>query len=148
MKEPDTLAIEQINRRLNSLRRAIPDATVRPGWIRYMRQALNMTLKQLAMRAGLSTPTVAQAERGEAAGKLTINTLKTMAHAMECDFVYAFVPKTDIDELMKKAALEKARRILATADVHMTLEDQRVEESPQKRIQRLADKLVKKGDVW
>lgn len=148
MKEPDSLAIEQINRRLGVLRKIVPDARVRPGWIRYMRQALHMTLKQLAARAGVSTPTVAQAERNEAAGKLTISTLKTMAEAMQCEFVYAFVPKTDIDELMKKAAFEKAKLILATADVHMTLEDQRVDDSPQKRIQRIADKLLKKGDVW
>ena len=113
-----------------------------------MRRSLNMTLKQLADRAGLSLPTVAQAERGEAVGRATLNTLKKMAHAMECELVYAFVPKTDIDELMKKAARAKAKRTLTSADVHMTLEDQRVEQSFDERVERLANKLLTKGDVW
>src|SRR4051812_11027573 len=133
MKTKDPLAIAQVNRRLRTLREMSPNAAVRPGWIRYMRQALNMTLKQLAGRAKLSLPTVAQAERGEAAGRTTISTLKKMAEAMNCDFVYAFVPKTDIEEVMKQAARAKAKRTLAAADLHMTLEDQRVDQSLEER---------------
>lgn len=113
-----------------------------------MRQSLGMTLKQLAGRANLSIPTIAQAERAEVAGRMTVSTLNTMARAMGCEFVYAFVPKIDIDEMMKRAATEKAKSILATADVHMTLEDQRVEQSFEDRVQRLVAKLLKKGDVW
>lgn len=148
MKPKDPLAVVQVNRRLKALRNMLPAASVRPGWIRYMRQSLNMTLKQLAKRTELSLPSVAQAERGEATGRATISTLKKMAKAMECEFVYAFVPKTDIDELMKQAAHAKAKRSLATADVHMTLEDQRVEQTFQERVERLANKLLEKGDIW
>src|SRR3989338_3414034 len=102
MKRNDSLAIAQANRRLKTLRGVISDATVRPGWISYMRRSLNMTLKQLAGRTGLSLPTVAQAERGEAAGRSTLGTLKKMAHAMECELIYAFVPKADIDQIMRQ----------------------------------------------
>jgi hypothetical protein len=49
---------------------------------------------------------------------------------------------------MKQAARAKAKRTLATADVHMTLEDQRVDQSLQERIERLADILLKTGDIW
>jgi predicted DNA-binding mobile mystery protein A len=148
MKRRDPLAVAQANRRTRALRGVARDASVRPGWIAYMRRSLNMTLKQLAGRAGLSLPTIAQAERGEAAGRATLSTLRKMAHAMDCELIYAFVPKTDIDEIMKRAAREKAKRILATADVHMTLEDQRVEQSFQDRVERLASKLLENGDVW
>ena len=44
-----------------------------------------------------------------------------MARAMDCEFVYALVPKADIDEIMKKAAREKVKRILNTADVYLPL---------------------------
>ena len=71
-----------------------------------------------------------------------------MARAMECELVYAFIPKKDIDELLKKQALEKAKRILSTADTHMTLENQRVEQSVQDRLERLVKKLLDTGDVW
>ena len=148
MKPRDPLAIAQANRRLKALRKVLPDADVRPGWIHYMRRSLNMTLKQLAARVGLSLPSVSQAERGEVAGRITLNTLKKMAHAMECELVYAFVPKNNIDELMKQAARAKAMRTLTSADLHMTLEDQRVEQSLQERLERLANKLLEKGDVW
>ena len=148
MKSQDSLAITQVNRRLKAIRRVIPDTKVRPGWIRYIRSSLGMTLKQLAERTKLSLPSIAQAERSEAAGRVSIATLKKMANAMECEFVYAFVPKTDLEEVMKQAAREKAKRTLVSADVHMTLEDQRVEQSMQERIELLANKLLEKGDVW
>lgn len=148
MKRRDPLAIAQVNRRTKTLRRMVKEATVRPGWIAYMRRSLNMTLKQLASRAGLSLPTIAQAERGEAAGRATLSTLKKMAQAMDCEFIYAFVPRADIEEIMRQAAREKAKRTLATANVHMTLEDQRVEQSFKERVERLAQKLFEKGDVW
>lgn len=148
MKSLDRLAISQANRRIKTIRQAFKGEKVRPGWIRYMRQTLNMTLKKLAERAGVSIGTVAQAERREAAGKVTIGTLKAMAQAMECEFVYAFISKVDIDEILKKKALEKAKRILSRADTHMTLENQRVEQDFQDRLERLANKLFDKGDVW
>ncbi len=148
MKPQDSLTIAQANRRLKAIRKIIPDTKVRPGWIRYIRNSLGMTLKQLAERTKLSLPSIAQAERSEAAGRISIATLKKMANAMECEFVYAFVSKTDLEEVMKHAAREKAKRTLASADVHMTLEDQRVEQSMQERIELLANKLLKKGDIW
>ena len=148
MKTLDHLAISQANRRIKTIRQAFKGEKVRPGWIHYMRHILNMTLKRLADRVGVSIATVAQAERGEAAEKVTIGTLKAMARAMECELVYAFIPKKDIDELLKKQALEKAKRILSTADTHMTLENQRVEQSVQDRLERLVKKLLDTGDVW
>jgi predicted DNA-binding mobile mystery protein A len=148
MKSFDSLAIHQINRRLKSIRKVMQHTKVRAGWIRYMRQSLNMTLKILAKRTGVSISTVAQAERGEKAGNVTINTLKTMAQAMDCEFIYAFVPKTNIDTILKKEALKKAKQILSSADTHMTLENQHVEQSLEERIQKLADKLIEKGNIW
>jgi len=148
MKPLDNLALTQIERRLKSIRVALKDARVRPGWINYMRQALGLTLQKLAERAKVSKATIAQAERGEAKEKVTVETLKKLAEAMECEFVYAFVPKKTIKIILKEKALEKARRILLEADTHMTLEDQRVEQDINARIARLADTLIKKGDIW
>ena len=148
MKPLDRLAISQVNRRLTSIRKAFKEARVHPGWIHYMRLSLGMTLKKLAERTGVSISTVAQAERGEAAGKVTIATLKEMAKAMECEFVYAFVSKVGIDEILRKEAIKKAKKILSTADTHMILEDQRVDQKFEDRVKRLADKLLERGDVW
>lgn len=144
----DTLALSLVEKRFNSIRKAAKDAKVKPGWIHYTRQAMGMTLKKLAERAGVSKATVAQAERSEQQSKATIATMKKMAEAMNCEFVYAFVPKANIKTVLREQALKKAKRILASADTHMTLEDQKVEEDMKDRIDRLADRLIERGDVW
>jgi predicted DNA-binding mobile mystery protein A len=148
MKPLDNLALAQIERRLKVIRTAFREAKVRPGWIKYMRQAIGMTQQNLAERVKVSKATVAQAESGEAKGKVTVDTLKKMAEGMECEFVYAFVPKGTISAIQKEEALKKAKRLLLKADTHMTLEDQRVERDLNNRIEDLANTLIKKGDVW
>ena len=148
MKSSENLAKAQVERRLKTLRGAFKDAKVRSGWIRYMRQAMGMTLKNLAKAAGISIPTVAQAERKEKEGKVNIETLKKMASAMDCEFVYALVPKKSVQKIRKERALAKAKSILLRADVHMTLEDQVVKQKLSERVDRLAEKLLKKGDIW
>ena len=107
-----------------------------------------MTLQKLAERAGVSKATVAQAERGEAKGKVTIETLNKMAQAMECEFVYAFIPKSSLRDIIKENALKKAKGLIRNADTHMALEDQRVKEDLSARTKMLAEALIEKGDVW
>ena len=148
MKRPDKLAMKQVERRLKNLRSIAKDANVRTGWIAYMRQAMSMTLNTLAKTAGLSPATVQQIEKREKAGRVTIETMQKIAAAMECEFVYAFVPKQELGEFLKKKATAKATRIVREADVHMTLEDQRVSEDIKDRIDRIAEDLLAKGDIW
>jgi predicted DNA-binding mobile mystery protein A len=146
---PNTsLMLTQVDRRLKKLRAAMKESRVKPGWIHYMRQALGMTLKTLAHRTGGSIATVAQAERGEAKGKITLETLKKMAKAMDCEFVYAFIPQSSVQEILKEQAQNKARLLLQQADTHMSLEDQRVEQDLKERIERLAQTFLNKGDIW
>lgn len=142
------LTLKNAQKRRESLLKALSAMQVKPGWIKYTRSVLGMTLKELASRAGLALPTIAQAERREAEGKITIETLRKLADAMECELVYAFVPKDDIAELLRKKAMEKARRTILKADTHMSLEDQKVTEELQFRIEMLAEKLLEKGKVW
>lgn len=144
----DSLALIQIERRLKPLRKLVNNTKLRMGWIHYIRVALGMSLKTLAKRAGSSISTVAQSEKREAQGKVTLETLRKMAAAMDCEFIYAFVPKDDIQSILKKRALEKAKKILTQADTHMTLEDQQVRQDMKERVERLAEKLITDGDVW
>lgn len=128
----------------------IRPALIQPenGWIYEMRDALGMTLAKLGSLCGLATPTIAQAERREAEGKLTVETLRKAAEAMNCEFTYMFVPKSDMTKFIEKKAYEKAKRILNIADLHMTLEDQKVKSDIELRIVRLQQKLIAEGKVW
>ena len=141
-------AFAQINRRIESLRSVRDKASVREGWIKYMRSALGLTLSDLAKLVSLSTASVAQAERREMDGQVSLSTLKKMAEAMDCELVYSFVPKKDMKTLIHDRAFEKARKTLGIADLHMKLENQKVEGDENERIEQLAKKFIEKGDIW
>lgn len=144
----DEVTLSQISRRVEAIRQTKEQASIRGGWIQYMRNALGLTLNDLAKRVGLSLPTVAQAEKREVEGKITIQTLERMAEAMECELVYSFVPKKEIKTFIYEKAREKATKSLMDADLHMKLENQKVEGQMNERIERLAKKLIEKGDIW
>jgi predicted DNA-binding mobile mystery protein A len=118
------------------------------GWIREVRTALGMTLNKLGKICGLAPSTLAQAEQRELEGKITVETLRKTAEAMNCELVYQFVPKSDLHAFIEEAAYKKAKRILSSADLHMSLEDQRVHGDLERRILRLKDKLIAEGKVW
>lgn len=141
----------QINRRLESIRAVKEKITVRDGWIKYMRTALGLTLNELDALASLSLGSVAQAERREVDGRVSLSTLKKMADAMNCDLVYAFVPRTDLKTMIHDQAYKKASQALGQADLHMKLENQKVDDDEKERharIERLAKKFIDQGDIW
>jgi predicted DNA-binding mobile mystery protein A len=147
MKRPSFNALDRISSKREQLQ-LIAALSSDHGWIKSMREALGMTLGKLGNACGLAPSTVAQAERGEAEGKITVETLRKAAEAMNCEFTYAFVPKSDLSSFVEKKAYEKAKRILQTADLHMSLEDQQVKALLEPRIQRLKSKLITEGKVW
>lgn len=140
------LALKQIERRFRDFDPGL--FKTEQGWIRQMREALGMTLSKLGKVCGVSTPTIAQAERREANGKVTVETLRKAADAMNCEFIYMFVPKSEMATFIEQKAYEKAKRILTSADLHMSLEDQKVKGDLEPRIQRLKKKLIDEGNVW
>lgn len=83
-----------------------------------------MTGTQLAARLGVRQPTVADLEKSEAAGTLTLERLRRAAEALDCRLVYALVPQTSLDETVSRQAEQAARRLVAPATHHMALEDQ------------------------
>ena len=118
------------------------------GWIRQMREALGLTLEKLGHLCGVSTATIAQAERREIEGNLTIETLRKTAEAMNCEFVYMFAPKSDMSEFVNQSAYKKAQRILKIADLHMSLENQKVKIPMDERVVKLQKKLIAEGKAW
>ena len=144
----DSLGKAQASRRIERIRHALEDAQVKPGWIHYVRNALGMKAKDLARRAGISPQTLTEIEQREGEGRITLTTLKKMATAMDCELVYALIPKKELITLIQEQAQAKASVILRKADTHMTLEDQKVQIDEEERVNRLAKELIEKGDVW
>jgi predicted DNA-binding mobile mystery protein A len=132
----------------NGSLRALADRPVR-GWIRAIRDALGMTSHQLAVRMGTSQPAVSQLERSEIDDRVTLATLRRAADALDCDLVYALVPRTTLDEAVRRRARALARRDLAAVDQTMRLEDQALPaDELDSRVEAYAVRLLSEGRLW
>lgn len=63
------------------------------GWLKTVRDALGMTLSELAQRLKVTAPAVHSFERAETEDRITLGTLRRSAEAMDCDLVYILVPR-------------------------------------------------------
>lgn len=117
------------------------EALIRPGrgWIKAIREAIGMTTGQFARRLGVSQPRVAALEKAEADGVVTLKSLRQAAEALDCDFVYALVPRKPLEQVVKDRARDVAERQLARTDQTMRLENQAVSKA---RMARARDELA------
>jgi predicted DNA-binding mobile mystery protein A len=97
---------------------------VATSWIRSVREALGMSGRQLAARLGVEPPRVTALEKAEVAGNVTVHSLQKAADALDCDFVYAFVPRTSFEDTLRKRAQVVAARRIDRVSHTMRLEDQ------------------------
>lgn len=141
---------------LNSLGRWALDTQLKPlrdmeplirpgrGWIKAIREAIGMTTGQFARRLGVSQPRVAALEKAEADGVVTLKSLRQAAEALNCDFVYALVPRKPLEQVVKDRARDVAERQLARTDQTMRLENQAVSKAHMARARdELAAELLR-----
>ena len=110
-----------------------------------------MSLRQMAERAGLSKTSVQSAELNEAKGTIQVDSLQKLADALDCDLVYALVPRSSLAGILDEQARANAERIVGRVSDSMDLEAQGVAESErQRQIHELAATLVRdRGqDFW
>ncbi|WP_300455627.1 mobile mystery protein A [Desulfobacula sp.] len=74
------------------------------GWIRAIRDALGMNMRQFADRLGVSKSRIPRIEQDEITGSLTLKTMNRVADKLDCVFVYGFVPRTSLDDTVRKQA--------------------------------------------
>jgi len=117
------LARKQLERRLAPLRDMTLVAPPK-GWIRAIRESLGMTDRQLAARMGAAPSRIPAIERAEITGATTVKTLRQVAEALNCTFVYAFVPTKSLDDILRDRAMQKARSDIVRLDHTMRLENQ------------------------
>ena len=134
----------RLDHQLDEVRATIPNLRKpRGGWIRTIRTALGMTVQQLAGRAGVSQPAMSQIEKSESAGRLRLDTLARVADALDCELVYALVPRrplsSRVSDRRKAIALERYRRIADS----MALENQLDESSKAIRDAKIDDIMMR-----
>lgn len=137
------LAREQLDKRLTPLRKSPNLARPPRGWIKAVRDALGMTTKQLGQRMGVSQPRITHIEKAEKDSSITLDTLQRAANAMDCQLVYALVPRRPLQEMIKDRATQRARSIMDATAHSMTLEDQRADnDTEQAQLQQLIKELT------
>jgi len=122
------------NLRLRQLERALQPFLAakgfpRPtkGWLRAIREATGVPLRQLSRRLRKSTPLVSYLERSEADYRITLGSLRNAADALGCDLVYALVPRNGtILDIAQEPARAKATENVRAVEHSMALEDQAV----------------------
>ena len=78
------------------------------SWLRSARQAQNLKGVDMAQRMAVSPARVSMMEGDELRGAVTLKMMQKAARAMDCEFVYAVIPKKALKE-KKKQLLEKPR---------------------------------------
>lgn len=140
------LARKQLEKRLAPLREA--QFAVPPrGWMKAIREALGMTARQLAVRMGVSPSRIPVIEKAEVTGGTTIKTLREAAEAMNCTFVYAFVPIKPLDEILRDRVVQKTRKNIMRLDHTMRLENQALLKSDLDDEQKRMIELVLSGPL-
>ena len=116
-------ALDKKTSDLKSAKNIVPQSS---GWIKTVREAIGMTVSQLAARPGVTQPRITKMESNE--DNLKLSTMKKAAEAMNCEFVYYFKPKTTFQNLVDEQAQKKAAEVLKTVNVNMALENQEIAE--------------------
>lgn len=115
----------------------------RKGWLKVIREALGMTVEQVADRLDVTKSMVSKYERAELDETITLATLRRVASALDADLMYAVLPRKSIEELRRERALTAARRRVQSVHQSMALEDQAVSaEERERQIAELADELL------
>ena len=111
------------------------------GWLRAIRTSLGMSVRQLAERIGITQQSAAKLESNEARDAITLRSLRKAAAAMDCRLVYALVPNSSLQEVLRRQARRKAREIVSSVDHSMMLEAQSVGDT-ETVIEQMTDELM------
>ena len=137
------LQIEQLASKMEIFESTTEVVISPTGWIKAIRLALGMSMRQLADRLGITKQSVQEMELREKNGSITIKSLREGAKALDMELVYGFVPKDGtLDALIDRKARELAVKIVSRTSQSMLLENQGVsDERYEKAIEERAASL-------
>jgi len=131
--------------------RAMPAASQfqvpQSGWIKSIRESLGMSAADLGDRLGIAPQSVLTLETSEVEGRAKMDSLKKAAKALDCSFVYAFVPNSSLENFVQRQLQEIVKEKMKKVSHSMKLENQGAEFS-----QSLYNEFVKEFEdsplIW
>ena len=140
----EDLRVRQLDQALSPFQALRHRPPPRVGWARSIREALGLSVRMVAERAGLSKTGVRSAEANEAKGTIQLDSLRRLAEAMDCDVVYALVPRTSLSRSLEHQAERIAEGLVGRVSESMELEAQGVPEAErQRQIREMASDLLR-----
>jgi predicted DNA-binding mobile mystery protein A len=122
-----SLRAKQLERSLRPFADAQDLQRPQKGWIRAVRQATGVSMRELSKRLGQAPSRTSALEKCEAEYRITLGSLRAAADALGCQLVYALVPKSgSIQDLAEQHARTKAAENVRAVEHSMALEDQAV----------------------
>jgi predicted DNA-binding mobile mystery protein A len=108
---PNTEFAEEVDRQLG---RVDVEALSPPldSWSRTIRHSIGLPVSALAKRLGISQPSATSLEHNEEDRTITLSRLDAVADALNCDLVYAFIPREPLTKtaMAFEAEQDKARK--------------------------------------
>lgn len=149
--EYNHLRLEQLQAALKTYQVLLAKQAPPRGWLKEIREALGRTERQQAARLGIAGSTLHKSEQSEAQERISLGQLRKLADGLDCDLVYALVPRQPLTEVVQNRATQLAREEVYGVAHTMSLEDQRpTDERIQKQVVRRAEELLrgKWSDLW
>lgn len=115
---------KSLDLKLRAFSKALSMTPPKSGWIRAVRESIGMTTVQLAKRMGIQQSGATLLENRELTKKVSLDILQRAAHAMNCELVYAIVPKESLEQVVDLQAQKAAKKILQRTTHTMELEQQ------------------------
>jgi predicted DNA-binding mobile mystery protein A len=108
-----------------------------------------MSATDLANRLEVSPAAVAKLEEGERRGATRLETLERAANAMDCDLVYALVPRESLEYTVRERARHVALNDFAALSHSMDLENQRLDTDASKdALESLIERALATRGLW
>jgi predicted DNA-binding mobile mystery protein A len=122
-----SLRLRQLERALEAFGAAKNSPRPHKGWLRAIREATGISLREMAARLKRTPTLAAKLEKSEGEYRITLASLRNAADALGCQLVYALVPKSgSIQQLAEEGARTKAAANVRAVEHSMALEDQAV----------------------
>lgn len=142
---------EQLQERFDQIKDFARKPLPKNGWIRTLRDALGLSSYALAKKLGCKAANVLSMEQREKRGNIQLETLETVAQAMNCRLVYYFIPHESLDKILENQARLIAQKKIQHVNKSMKLEAQGL---TIKQLKQQEDELVQKllhgnlRDLW
>lgn len=140
------IRVKQLDQQLLALKANHAEAVPSEGWVRSIRKALGMTVKQLAKRLHVDPSRVVKIETSELEGAVTLRTMHQTAEQLHCHFAYQFIPQISLENYVRNRARELAETAVKRTAHTMDLESQSVEKKwLEEQIVEMTQSLLQKS---